>query len=295
MKNLWTVLVFFSICSSSALSERALPRLVSTQWLFEQSADSDVVVLHVGFSRNEFNVGHIPGSRFLWFNWLSPSNPDLNSEMPSAADATRILEDLGITGRSKIVLVFTGQNVSITTRMYLAFCYFGFEDQTAVLDGGFERWKSEGRPVSKEMPQINRTSLSVKIHPDVIVDADWIRKNLDNPAVTVVDVRTKNFYDGIGGGIARQGHVKGAKHLVFNTVLDSTGAMKSTAELQSLFDAAGIAGGTTVVTYCHVGQQASLIFFAAQNLGYRVKVYDGSFEDWNVRDETYPVEKTAGP
>ena len=295
MKHCWTVLIFLLACSTSALSERMLPHIVSTQWLSEQSTDRDIVVLQVGFSRNEFKLGHIPGSRFLWFNWLAPSTPDLNSEMPSVADATMILEDLGITRRSKIVLVFTGQNVSITTRMYLAFCYFGFEDRTAILDGGFERWKAEGRPVSKEMPDIKRSSLSLQTHPDIIVNAEWIRQNLDNAAVTIVDVRTKNFYDGSGGGIARQGHIKGAKHLVFNTVLDSTGTMKPAAELRSLFEAAGIAGGTTIVTYCHVGQQASLIFFAAQSLGYRAKMYDGSFEDWNVRDETYPVEKTTGP
>jgi thiosulfate/3-mercaptopyruvate sulfurtransferase len=72
---------------------------------------------------------------------------------------------------------------------------------------------------------------------------------------------------------------------------DSTNKMKSSVELQKVFDDAGIPRGNTTVTYCHVGQQATLVYYAAQCLGYDAKVYDGSFEDWNVRDDSYPVEK----
>lgn len=291
MRIFAVLFLFTAVSSSAAAAERSLPYFVSTQWLADHLNDNDVVVLQVGFSRNEYKYGHVPGGRFLWFNSLAPSNPDLAAEMPSVTDAKIVLEQLGITYDSKIILVFAGQNVTTTARMLLALTYFGFGDRIAMLDGGFEAWKSEGRTVSKENPEVKRTVVELKIVPEVITGADWVKQNLSNPKVTIVDARTKNFYDGNSGGIARQGHIKGAKSLVFNTLLDSTAKIKSVKELQHLFDSAGVAKGTTVVTYCHVGQQAALVYYTAKYLGYDAKVYDGCFEDWNVRDETYPVEK----
>ena len=43
-----------------------------------------------------------------------------------------------------------------------------------------------------------------------------------------------------------------------------------------------------MVTYCHIGQQATATLFAARTLGFTVMLYDGSFEDWSKRN--LPVE-----
>lgn len=279
------------LLSVPAAAERAIPFSVSTQWLAEHMNDKDLVILQTGFSRNEYKYGHVPNARFLWFNALAPSTPDLNTEMPSLEEGKKVLEELGITKNSKIVLVFAGQNVTTTTRMFLALSYFGFSEQTALLDGGLEQWKREGREVSTGIPAVKKTKLSLTMNKSVITDADWVNAHLSDPAVTIVDARTRNFYDGNGGGIARQGHIKGAKSLIFNSLLDSNMKLRSPEDLQKIFDSAGVVKGTTVVSYCHVGQQATLVYLAAKILGYDAKVYDGCFEDWNVRDESYPVEK----
>lgn len=279
------------LLSMTSFAERTIPVFVTTQWVADHLHDSDMVLLQVGFTKNEYRHGHIPGARFLWFHSLAPSNPELNTEMPAVREATDVLEQLGVSPHSTIILVFSGQNVSTTTRMLFALSYFGFGEQTALLDGGLERWKTEGRPVSKEDPRIERTSLSLTVVPDLITDAEWVKRNLANPGVTIVDARTRNFFDGHGGGFARQGHIKGARHLAFSSLLDSTNRIKSPAELKKLFDDAGIAKHSTVVAYCHVGQQATVVYCAAKLLGYDAKVYDGSFEEWNGKDESYPVER----
>lgn len=291
MKLLFSVFFCLAAVIRPAMAERTIPWFVSTEWLSTHMNDNNLVILQVGFGRGEFKLGHIPGARFLWFNSLAPSNPDLSTEMPDLKEGTNVLQELGITKTSTIVLVFNGSNVTITTRMFLALAYFGFGEQTSVLDGGFEMWKKEGRPVEKGLSPVKKTKLKLTTNTSVITDADWVKRNLDNPAVAIVDARTRNFYDGNGGGIFRQGHIKGAKHLVFNSVLDSTNRLKPAAELQRLFDSAGVKKGNTVVSYCHVGQQATLVYVVARSLGYDAKVYDGCFEDWNIRDDSYPVEK----
>ena len=272
-------------------TERVIPYFVSTQWLADHSKDSDLVVVQTSFNRGEYNAEHLPGARFLWFNWLAPSTPDLSTEMPALNDAQKVLEDLGISNNSKIVIVFGRNLVSTTTRMLLAFSYLGFGDRVAILDGGLETWKAEGRPVSKETPAVTPPSLTITPHPEVITNADWVKDHLASPHVKIIDARTRDFYEGKGGGVSRTGHIKGAKNIPFTSIMDSTNRILPQSDLQKLFDNAGVMKGDTVVTYCHVGQQATVAYAAARLLGYTAMVYDGSFEDWNVRDDSYPVEK----
>jgi thiosulfate/3-mercaptopyruvate sulfurtransferase len=88
--------------------------------------------------------------------------------------------------------------------------------------------------------------------------------------------------------------VESAKNIPFTTLTDSTGKMKDRATIAAMFTAAGVQPTDRVVTYCHVGQQASLLFLAARYAGLKPSLYDGSFEDWSSRDDTPvvgPVKK----
>ncbi len=291
MKWLLTGVLLLSVFVSSYARERTTPIFVSTQWLADHLNDPDVVVLQVAFNRADYKLGHIPGARFLWFEWLAISTPDASTEMPAIAQADTVLENLGITDKSEIILCFTGQSISITTRMFLAMSYFGLGNQTSFLDGGLDAWKKENREISKEIPVVQKSSLTLHVNPSVVTDADWVKSNLNNPNVVIIDARAKNFYDGAGGGILRQGHIKGAKSLSYTSFFDTTNHVLDKAVIQKLFDSIGVTKETKVISYCHVGQQATVIFTMATSLGYDAALYDGSFEDWNVRGDDYPVEK----
>jgi thiosulfate/3-mercaptopyruvate sulfurtransferase len=123
-----------------------------------------------------------------------------------------------------------------------------------------------------------------------VTDADWLMKHLSDPNVTIIDARAKRFYDGTGGGDT-PGHIPHAISIPFSSVADSTNRILGPDQLREVFTKAGVKPGTQLVTYCHVGQQATLVHFAARYLGYNVKVYDGSFEDWNDRE--LPVENPS--
>jgi thiosulfate/3-mercaptopyruvate sulfurtransferase len=291
MQSLGLMLSLFLLVLIAPAQERKVPIVLSTAWLADHLQDPDVVVLHVAFSRKDYALEHIPGARFVWYSWLAVSTPDASTEMPTVEQADTLLESLGLTSHSTVVLCFSRASVTPTTRILLALSYFGFGHQVSLLDGGLEAWKSEGRPVSTEVPAARRTSLNLATRPEVIVDADWLRANLSTPSVSIIDARDRNFYKGEGGGILRQGHIRGAVSIPFSSVLDSTNRVKNLAELHKVFEDAGITRGKKVVTYCHVGQQATLVYTVARLLGYDAAVYDGSFEDWNVRGEEYPVQK----
>jgi len=94
------------------------------------------------------------------------------------------------------------------------------------------------------------------------------------------------------GAAHRAGHIASAKSIPYSAVTDEAFRLKPITELAALFAKAGIAPGDTIIGYCHVGQQATGMLFAARTLGYPVVLYDGSFEDWS-RHVGYPVENPA--
>ena len=265
--------------------------VVSSQWLADHLNDPNVVVLHLAFSRREYTSGHIPGARFLWFNDVAPSTPDLSTELPSVARLDSLFESLGVSDNSRIV-VYGATVTPLVARVFVTLDYLGAGDRTAVLDGGFNAWKAEGRSVSTETPKVARGTYTPRVRSDAVVDARFVKANVNAPGIRILDARTPNFYSGEGGGGPRPGHVESAKNIPFVTLTDSTGRMKDRATLASMFSSAGVQPSDRVVTYCHVGQQASLLFLAARYAGLKASLYDGSFEDWSSRDDTPVIGPT---
>jgi len=105
--------------------------------------------------------------------------------------------------------------------------------------------------------------------------------------VTVIDARTHEFYNGSqSDGNPRSGHIPGAANLSYLDVVDQdNNKFKSPDALKELFRAAGLKPGHLMVSYCHIGQRATVLYFTAKMLGYDAKMYDGSWEDWSHRKD----------
>jgi len=272
--------------------------LITPAALAQRLNDRNVVLLHFG-ERAQYDSAHIPGAHFVTLQDISVSgaqSPDgLTLQMPSPDDLRARLAALGINDSSFVVVYFGKDWISPTTRMLFTLDYAGLGDRSAMLDGGMPRWQREGHPVTSAAVAASTGSLSPLRTRALVVDADWVDKHRASPHVAVVDSRDTIFYKGIRAGgrpgaEQRSGHIAGAKSVFFATLYDSTGALLPTSELRARFAAAGVQAGDTVVTYCHIGQQASATLFAARALGHPVLLYDGSFEDWSKRAEL-PVEK----
>jgi thiosulfate/3-mercaptopyruvate sulfurtransferase len=92
------------------------------------------------------------------------------------------------------------------------------------------------------------------------------------------------FYEGPGMRDHSAGHIEGATNIPFNSLVDdSLLTLLPRDELRRRFAAAGVQQGDTVAAYCHVGQQATVVIFAARLLGHPVRLYDGSMDDWEKR------------
>jgi thiosulfate/3-mercaptopyruvate sulfurtransferase len=268
--------------------------LVTSKWLGEHLNDPNVVTIGIG-QKSEFEQGHIPGSQFLDYNSIvlriGPGQPN-SFELPPMEQLAAAFGALGVSNDSRVVLYMTKDFISPTTRVYLTLDAMGLGRQTSLLDGGFPAWQKEGRPVSTEA----RAPKAAKLEPcgqtDVIANVDYVKANLRKPGVGIVDARTPNFYSGeTPGRNMRPGHIPGAASIPYLSLIDgATGLFKPADALQKQFDAAGVKKGDRVVSYCHIGQQATVVYFAARYLGYDARMYDGSFEEWS-RNAELPVEK----
>jgi thiosulfate/3-mercaptopyruvate sulfurtransferase len=268
------------------------PVVVSTTWLAENLKDPNLVLLHVG-DRAEYEAGHIPGARHVKLDDISVSSHDRQSglmlEMPQPDSLRARLEALGISDRSRVIVYYGNDWVSPATRVIFTLDYAGLGQSAALLDGGMQAWKAEHRPITAEPPKSATGHLAaLRVNP-IVVDAAWVKSRLGDPKFHLIDARAAVFYDGVESGGTRKGHVAGAKSLAYNAIADDNLRLRSPDELRALFARVGVGPGDTVVAYCHIGQQATAVLFAARSIGHPVLLYDGSYQDWSRRPD-FPVE-----
>lgn len=293
------LLLALSITGSAATADPRSDLVVDATWLAAHVKDPGTVLLHVG-DADEYAAGHIPGARLVTLDDVSVSEhtkTGLMLEMPAAEDLRARLQKLGISDDSRIVVYYGKDWVSPSTRVVFTLQYAGLGDQTKLLDGGMGAWVRAGGALSKDAPSAQPGKLSPLHVQPVVVDRQYVRAHLAAPGTAIVDGRATAYYDGVEVGGAhgqtdRVGHIKGAHSIPFTEVTDERMMLKSQAELRALFDRAGVAPGDTVVGYCHIGQQATAMLFAARLLGHPVLLYDGSFQDWSRGDDA-PVEAAA--
>jgi thiosulfate/3-mercaptopyruvate sulfurtransferase len=292
-----TVLASLVLLASSAppLSAAEPAMLVPPAWLLAHQNDRNLVLLHVGVPA-EFEKEHIPRAQLVNPQDLSIPRQEgaLLLQLLPPDQLREKLESLGIGDDSRVVVYFGKDWVSPTTRVYFSLDSAGLGEKTSILDGGLPAWAAAGGTVTAEIaPPRAKGKITAKPRPELVADLDYVKAHLATPGVAIVDSRNTKFYDGAeAGAMPRAGHIPGAKTLPFDTLVTDDNVMKSPAETAALMKAAGIEPGDTVVSYCHVGQQATVVYFAAKRLGYKALLYDGSWDEWSRRPEL-PVEKSV--
>jgi len=273
------------------------PSFITPAALAAELKNPALVLLHVG-DKEAYAKEHIPGARLVTLAMITAvSQPPLQNEMPAPADLETKLEALGIGDGSRVVVYFAKDEVQQAARVAFTLDYAGLGARTAILDGGLPAWVRAGQPVSAEMPAAPVAGvLTIQPRPAALVDLAWVSNNLDTAGLRLVDARPTSSYTGEddrNGEVKRPGHIPGSVSLPFLSFFNEDKTLKSSADLKQLLAAAGIAPGQSVVTYCNSGVQASVPFLVARMLGYDVKLYDGSFQEWMASGA--PVVKSSTP
>lgn len=273
--------------------------VVNAAWLKAHQQDADLILFHVG-DKAEYDAAHIPGAFFITMRDVAAPesadrDPGKTLDLPTPEAARAKLESLGVTDRSRIIVYYGKDWVSPSTRIIFTLDWLGLGERVSLLDGGMPAWQRDGGAVTKDLPTAKAGQLTPKPVKSLTVSRDWVNENRSAAGIALVDGRSASFYDGVQPSMAKTGHIPGARSIPFTTPYTDENTLKSADELKQIFATAGVKPGDTVVGYCHIGQQATAMLFAARTLGYKVLLYDGSFHDWEHHDLPVEVTPAKGP
>jgi|GEM_PF-244327 len=292
---------------------RTLPAIVSTTWLYNNLGLPNLVVLDVR-SGDAYNAGHIPGAINVpegqWYANPPFGNATPWMEMPQTSQLFKTIGDAGITNNSFVVVVggtsgplspmpLALYSAAGITRVAITILYAGVPN-VAVLDGGFDKWKLEGKPISTAPATPTPVAYSGPVKSGMIVSKQYVNSKIDQ--AVIVDARDPEVYLGFvkEPWCTRVGHIPSAKNLPtpwlwILTLNETTGnVVYSTYHEISLLRLMGSIATTNksaeIIVYCGVGGYASTMYFVlSEALGYtNVKIYDGSAQEWTA-DLTLPV------
>jgi thiosulfate/3-mercaptopyruvate sulfurtransferase len=261
-------------------------RLISAAAL-AAAGENDVVILQVG-SLAQFEAGRVPGARLVTLTDVSTPRVEgaLALEVPDIAVLERWARTVGLTDAARIVVVPATDTLQSSTRVLFTLEVMGFGDRVSLLDGGLTAWRAAGRPVAvgpASPPAPVTGALTVRVDSSRIATISDVAAAVEDPDVAIIDARLPQFYAGNGGGYPRPGHIPTAVNIPL-TLVSRDGALVATDSLRALFAAAGIREGDRAIVYCPIGQQASLVWFAARELGIDARIFDGSFQEWSGSD-----------
>jgi thiosulfate/3-mercaptopyruvate sulfurtransferase len=271
------------------------PFIVDADWLQEKIGQPGLTIVDASWylpaqnrdARAEYEAAHIPGAVFFDHDLVSDQDSALPHTLPSPQDFAQYVGTMGISADDTIV-VYDGPGFFSAPRAWWMFRVMGVF-QVYVLDGGFDRWKTDGRPVTAQPTKIAPGIFHADFDARRVASLADMRRIVGSSESQIADARGPGRFVGSEpeprAGV-RSGHMPGARN-VPASALSENGAFLSKDRLRRVIADAGIDLSKPVVTSCGSGITAAVITLALETVGHTDnQLYDGSWTEWGGLSDT---------
>ncbi|MEA2386188.1 MAG: thiosulfate/3-mercaptopyruvate sulfurtransferase [Thermoleophilaceae bacterium] len=278
------------------MGEYAKDVLVETQWVEDHLQDESVRIVEVDENPALYQEAHIPGA--IGLDWRKDLQDQVRRDFLGPKDFGDLFGSRGISNDHTIVL-YGDRNNWFAAYTYWYLKYYGHDD-VKLMNGPREKWISEGRPTSTDVPAYDAAKFDVSTEREEIrAMRDRVAEALDS-STKLVDVRSPQEFSGeliaMAGyeqeGAQRGGHIPGAASVPWAQAVTEEGTFKSADELRELYTAKGVLSDEPIIAYCRIGERSAHSWFVLHELlGHDdVRNYDGSWTEWGNM-VAVPIEK----
>jgi thiosulfate/3-mercaptopyruvate sulfurtransferase len=270
---------------------------ISADWLHENLKKQRMVILDVQPNIHDYIEQHIPGAIYMNEGLLRIYIDGMPARYVPPDTIQPVLRYAGLKPGVPAV-VYTGTGAAKgwgdgleQTMMAYSLARFG-HDCVYVLDGGLDKWKGEGKPLTKEFPKSSTSDFSVRVKSDFYIQYEEFKAIKDRKDVMVLDARPPDVYEGQSFWI-KPGHIPGAVNVPWASLMTDANKslLKSDEEISAILKANGVRPEKTIICTCGTGREATNEFILLKwCLNYpSVKIYEGSFTEWTA----YPENPTV--
>jgi 3-mercaptopyruvate sulfurtransferase SseA/uncharacterized membrane protein YedE/YeeE len=272
-----------AVRSLRAEAKSHMTPLVSRDWLEQHLGSPNLKIIDVR-KQPTFSTSHIPGSIRIDPESFRGTVDGIPSVLFPAEVLATHLGLMGIAASDSIVVV-ADEKFRDATLVGTGLDRVGHR-RWGVLEGGFDAWAAENRPIDAALAAYPRTTYQYDSSADrFTVTANDIAPLVVGHDVLVIDTRPEDYYRGEASDEARAGHIPGAVSRPYSADLGDDSQLRPLEQLAAEYAKAIPSKNTRVIVQCRTGHQASQTYFILKRLlGYEnVQWYDGSWTDWAAR------------
>lgn len=271
-----------------------LPLVIEPEQLKELQSDKSILIIDLS-THKQYLQAHIPAAVFMDYAHIVGMNRPYTGLLPEPDQFAHIINSLGITPDTQIIAYDEEGGGKAARLIWTLHAMNHFK--ASLLNGGLIAWYREDLPISNESvtssPNLTEQQYKVdfSLQP-VVADTQYIKDNLQNNQVGLLDARSIEEYKGTARYAERAGRIPGAQHFEWTRAMNAEANYRllPTETLQPMLDELGLTQDKEIIVYCQSHHRSALSYLMLKYLGYeKVRGYPGSWSEWGNRSDT-PVE-----